>query len=308
MIARLLERTLEVRRWRFESLILEIVRSGLTYRQKNGKPVRSDEVDRINGLLVEIGFKFPDLWDPGFLASLRADGATRAAERVEQVRAAERLRETERSQRSQALETLRDEFVTLHNDPDRQSAGLKLEKVLNCLFELHGLSPREPFRVRGEQIDGSFELDHEVYLLEAKWHKEPRPAADLYVFREKIEGKSKFTRGVFLSINGVTTDAVHAITQGKQPNFFIIDGHDLMMAGCLVDGLAGSLQFRGTCIGVDGLPPPTGCEHEHRGEGDDRTRVGLPGQVFPHGSFSLVAVPNPQRRILSGNGGHRFSG
>ena len=230
MIARLLERTLEVRRGRFESLILEIVRSGLTYRQKNGKPVRSDEVDRINGLLLEIGFKFPDLWDPGFLASLRADGATRAAERVEQVRAAERLRETERSQRSQALETLRDEFVTLHNDPDRQSAGLKLEKVLNYLFELHGLSPREPFRVRGEQIDGSFELDHEVYLLEAKWHKEPRPAADLYVFREKIEGKSKFTHGVFLSINGVTTNAVHAITQGKQPNFFIIDGHDLMMA------------------------------------------------------------------------------
>ena len=230
MIAGLLERTLEFRRGRFESLILEIVRSGLTYRQKNCKPIRSDEVDRINGLLVEIGFRFPDLWDPGFLASLRADGATRAAEHVEQVHAAERLRETERSQRSQALETLRDEFVALHNESDRQSAGLKLEKVLNHLFELHGLSPREPFRVRGEQIDGSFELDHEVYLLEAKWHKEPRPAADLYVFREKIEGKSKFTRGVFLSINGVTTDAVHAITQGKQPNFFIIDGHDLMMA------------------------------------------------------------------------------
>ena len=230
MIAGLLERTLEFRRGRFESLILEIVRSGLTYRQKNGEPIRSDEVDKINGLLMEIGFRFPDLWDPGFLASLRADGATRAAERVEQVHAAERLRETKRSQRSQALETLRDEFVALHNESDRQSAGLKLEKVLNHLFELHGLSPREPFRVRGEQIDGSFELDHEVYLLEAKWHKEPRPAADLYVFREKIEGKSKFTRGVFLSINGVTTDAVHAITQGKQPNFFIIDGHDLMMA------------------------------------------------------------------------------
>ena len=230
MIARLLERTLEFRRGRFESLILEIVRSGLTYRQKKGKPVRPGDVDKINGLLVEIGFKFPDLWDPDFLASLGAGGATRAAKRVEQVRAAERLCETERSQRIQALETLQDEFVALHNDSDRQRAGLKLEKVLNDLFELHGLLPRAPFRVQGEQIDGSFELDHEVYLLEAKWHKEPRPVADLYVFREKIEGKSKFTRGVFLSINGVTKDAVHAISQGKQPNFFIIDGHDLMMA------------------------------------------------------------------------------
>jgi hypothetical protein len=80
-----------------------------------------------------------------------------------------------------------------------------------------------------EQIDGSFELDYEVYLLEAKWHQEPSPAADLYVFREKVEGKSKFTRGVFLSINGVSRDAVDAITRGKQPNFFIIDGYDVMM-------------------------------------------------------------------------------
>lgn len=230
MIAQLLERTLEFRRGRFEPLILEIVRAGLTYRQKNAKPVGPDEVERINGLLLEIGFKFPDLWDRDFLASLRADGTTRATERVEQARAAERLRETERSRRSQALESLKNEFIALHDDPDRHSAGLKLETVLNRLFELHGLAPREPFRVRGEQIDGSFELDHEVYLLEAKWHQEPCPAADLYIFREKIEGKSKFTRGVFLSINGVSRDAAHAITQGKQPNFFIIDGYDLMMA------------------------------------------------------------------------------
>ncbi len=81
----------------------------------------------------------------------------------------------------------------------------------------------------GEQIDGSFELDNEVYLLEAKWHKEPRPAADLYVFREKIEGKSRFTRGVFLSINGITSEAEQAITQGKQPLFFTMTGHDLLM-------------------------------------------------------------------------------
>jgi len=83
--------------------------------------------------------------------------------------------------------------------------------------------------VIGEQIDGSFELDHEVYLLEAKWQQEPSPAADLYVFREKVEGKSKFTRGVFLSVNGVSRGASDAITRGKQPNFFVIDGYDVMM-------------------------------------------------------------------------------
>lgn len=229
MLTALLERTLEFRRGRFEPLMVEIVRAGLTYRQKNGKPLTSDEVEKINGLILEIGFKFPDLWDPDFWASLRAGGAVRATERVEQERTAEKLRESQRTQRSVELEALKRDFLALHESLDRQQAGLQLEKVLNRLFALHGLAPRESFRVVGEQIDGSFELDHEVYLLEAKWHQDPSPAADLYVFREKVEGKSKFTRGVFLSVNGVSREAQDAITRGKQPNFFVIDGYDVMM-------------------------------------------------------------------------------
>jgi len=229
MLTSLLERTLEFRRGRFEPLVVEIVRCGLTYRQKQGNRVKPEEIDKVNGLILEVGFKFPDLWDPDFRSALCADGATRAAEHVEQARTEERLRETQRSQRSQELEELKREFIGLHESTDRQKAGLSLEKVLNRLFALHGLSPREPFRVVGEQIDGSFELDHEIYLLEAKWQQDPSAAADLYVFREKVEGKSKYTRGVFLSINGVSKEALEAITKGKQPTFFLIDGFDVMM-------------------------------------------------------------------------------
>jgi hypothetical protein len=149
MINQLLERTLESRRRRFEPLILEIVRAGLTYRQKNGRPVTPDEIEKINGLILELGFKFPDLWDPDFIASLRADGTVRASEHVEQVRVAERPRESERTRKSQELEELKRTFLALHEASDRQGAGLKLEKVLNRLFELHELSPREPFRVVG---------------------------------------------------------------------------------------------------------------------------------------------------------------
>ena len=229
MLTSLLERTLEFRRGRFEPLVVEIVRVGLTYRQKNGKPLTSDEVERINGLILDIGFKFPDLWDQDFLASLRAGGTARATERIEQERTAETLREGQRTQRSVDLEALKREFLGLHESQDRQQAGLQLEKVMNKLFALHDLAPREPFRVIGEQIDGSLELDYEIYLLEAKWQQNPSPAADLYVFREKVSGKSQFTRGVFLSINGVSRDAQDAITRGKQPNFFVIDGYDIMM-------------------------------------------------------------------------------
>jgi hypothetical protein len=72
MLTALLERTLDARRGRFEPLVVEIVRAGLTYRRKNSRPVTPEEIEKINGLILEIGFKFPDLWDPEFLASLRA--------------------------------------------------------------------------------------------------------------------------------------------------------------------------------------------------------------------------------------------
>lgn len=229
MITALLERTLEFRRGRFEPLIVEIVRAGLVYRQKQGNPVLAEEVDKLNGLILEVGFKFPDLWDPDFKASLMADGSTRARERMDRALTEERLKATERSRRSQELEQLKQEFYALHEEADRRKAGLALEHVLNRLFELQKLNPREPFRVVGEQIDGSFELDHEVYLLEAKWTAEPCPEADLLVFRGKIEGKSKYTRGVFISINGISKEAAVAITQGKQPSFFVTDGYDLTM-------------------------------------------------------------------------------
>ncbi len=83
MLTSLLERTLEFRRGRFEPLVVEIVRNGLTYRQKGKNPIRPNEIDKINGLIMEVNFKFPDLWDPDFRASLSVDGATRATEHVE---------------------------------------------------------------------------------------------------------------------------------------------------------------------------------------------------------------------------------
>jgi hypothetical protein len=228
-IAHLLEQTLDRDRRLFEPLIVEVVRSGLTYRKKQGDPVRPDEITKINAQILALGFKFPALWDSDFSASLSDSSGALAAERVKQQREAEMLKETARSQRSVALESLKSEFFAIHSSNDRQKAGLQLEKLLNRLFRMSELAPREPFRVQGEQIDGSFELDNEIYLFEAKWHQEPRPAADLYVFREKVEGKSRYTRGLFLSINGITEHAKVAIAVGKQLMFFAIDGHDLMM-------------------------------------------------------------------------------
>ena len=102
-----------------------------------------------------------------------------------------------------------------------------MEDLLTRLFMLFDLEPSGPFHVVGAQIDGSFDLDREVYLLEAKWTVTKVNEAALLVLRGKVEGKSQFTRGLFLSINGYTPDAVEAITRGKSPNFMMVDGSHL---------------------------------------------------------------------------------
>lgn len=228
-IATLLERTLEHRRHLFEPLVLEIVKAGLKYRQKNRQAITGEEIRNLNGLILEVGFKFPTLWDPAFLDSLKADGASRAAKLVEQELSAERIKVDQRSQMQEKRGELRKRFYALASQEDRQAAGIAFEKVLNELFGLFHLAPREPFRVTGEQIDGSFELDNEVYLLEAKWEASRLSEAPLMVFREKVYGKSSITRGLFIALNGCTTQALDAITRGKQPNFFLMDGYDLTM-------------------------------------------------------------------------------
>ena len=131
--------------------------------------------------------------------------------------------------RSRELLELKDAFFQLAADANRNRAGLALEKLLNRLFAIFDLSPRQPFRVAGEQIDGSFQLDGHLYLMESKWEKDPLPEAPLLVFRGKIEGKSTFTRGVMIALNDVSAPAREAITRGKSPSFFVMNGHDLTM-------------------------------------------------------------------------------
>jgi len=159
------------------------------------------------------------------VARLLQDGPTPQSQSPRQHN--EQLAQQQR--RSQALGQLKEELFQLTAEPDRNKAGLALEKLLNQLFEIFELQPRQPFRVVGEQIDGSFLLDSHVYLLESKWEKHPLPEADLLVFRGKIEGKSTFTRGMLIALNDVSAQARDSITRGKAPSFFVMNGHDLMM-------------------------------------------------------------------------------
>jgi hypothetical protein len=106
-----------------------------------------------------------------------------------------------------------------------QARGYAFEGFLKSLFNAYGLAAHEPFRMRGEQIDGSFQLGSEIYLLEAKWHGQPIGVADLHTFHGKIEQKAAWTRGLFVSNSGFTDDGLVAFGRGKR--VICMDGLDL---------------------------------------------------------------------------------
>lgn len=91
--------------------------------------------------------------------------------------------------------------------------GYAFEGFLKGLFDAFGLAAQEPFRLRGEQIDGSFQLGSEIYLLEAKWRGQPIGVAELHTFHGKIEQKAAWTRGLFVSNSGFTEDVAHRAAQ-----------------------------------------------------------------------------------------------
>ena len=103
--------------------------------------------------------------------------------------------------------------------------GYAFEGFLKGLFDAFGLAAQEPFRLRGEQIDGSFQLGNEIYLLEAKWHGQPIGVAELHTFHGKIEQKAAWTRGLFVSNSGFTEDGLAAFGRGKR--VICMDGLDL---------------------------------------------------------------------------------
>lgn len=129
---------------------------------------------------------------------------------------------------------LKDTFINLFSGKDKdgkeinsQRRGYLFEEFLRKLFINAGLEVTEPFKIVGEQIDGSFKYDGEHYIFEAKWHDSWSASNSLYQFAAKVEGKMH-GRGVFISINGFSPGSVQALTTGKALQTILVDGGDLV--------------------------------------------------------------------------------
>lgn len=107
-----------------------------------------------------------------------------------------------------------------------QARGFAFEKFLKDLFDAYGMSARGSFRLVGEQIDGSFVLSDQPYLLEVRWQNAQTDAADLRAFNAKAEDKADWTRGLFISQSGFTEPGLAAFGRGKR--LICMDGLDLI--------------------------------------------------------------------------------
>lgn len=103
--------------------------------------------------------------------------------------------------------------------------GYAFESFLKEVFDAYGLSPRASFRLIGEQIDGSFVLAEQTYLLEAKWTDAKIDAQTLHGFNGKLEEKAAWSRGLFISQSGFTDVGLSAFGRGKR--MVCMDGLDL---------------------------------------------------------------------------------
>lgn len=120
---------------------------------------------------------------------------------------------------------LADELLKLSNLSNPQARGLAFGRFLRDLFNAFGLEARDAFRLWGEQIDGSFVLSNEIYLLEAKWQGTRSGYAELHAFHGKLEQKAAWTRGLFISQSGFTEEGLDAFGRGKR--VICMDGLDL---------------------------------------------------------------------------------
>jgi hypothetical protein len=121
-------------------------------------------------------------------------------------------------------QVLHDALIAL-SPLDPQPRGYGFEKFLTNLFNSFGLNARGSFRLVGEQIDGSFVLNGQTYLVEAKWQNQPTAVKDLHGFHGKIGEKAAWTRGLFVSYIGFSEDGLSAF--GRSKNIICMDGFDL---------------------------------------------------------------------------------
>lgn len=129
--------------------------------------------------------------------------------------AEQEAKSVEASRQKARKEKVKADLFALFGENDTHKRGKALEKVLNELFETHGILVRESFTIKGacgegiiEQIDGLIELDSHLYLVELKWWNTPIGVAEVAPHLVRLYSRGKQVRGLFISYTDFTAPAI----------------------------------------------------------------------------------------------------
>lgn len=106
-------------------------------------------------------------------------------------------------------QALASDLLKLDAIKDAQRRGYDFEKYLNKLFGVFGLDPHASYRTDTDQIDGSFILNGNTVLLEAKYRVASLSKNDLILFENKVTRKSSFARGLFVSLSDFDENVIN---------------------------------------------------------------------------------------------------
>lgn len=145
----------------------------------------------------------------------------------------ERLRDQEaqaeaKRRRLEERESLRRQLISLRSMTVPRQRGLALERVLNDIFKLDGLSVRESFTLRsetgqvGEQIDGLIVTEGHPILVEAKWHAERLSVNDVSRHLVRVYNRPPGVHGLIISASAFTSPAIEECTRALTQRVFML--------------------------------------------------------------------------------------
>lgn len=126
------------------------------------------------------------------------------------------------------FDNLKVTLLAIEKISSTQAKGYAFEKYLTNLFHAFNLDPHASYRTEYDQIDGSFVLDGNTVLIEAKYRANAIPKDDLILFSNKIVSKSPFSKGLFVTYSSVDTKAIEYFT-GKSARIVILTVEELFL-------------------------------------------------------------------------------
>ncbi len=124
-----------------------------------------------------------------------------------------------------SIEKLQDRLTELTPKLGTQTGGYDFEQWFYDLAVFFELDARPGYEADGRQIDGAVTIEGTTFLVETKFTREPVGSPAIDIFMAKIESKADNTMGLFVSIAGFNSGAIHAASKQRTPMLLLDHSH-----------------------------------------------------------------------------------